>query len=301
MGQNDFIADKWTASEVGFIGKEELSIKIKKILNTNAVIVQDEGREKIAIGNGIAFNKKRNDIVASGKIEKLFVMQENDRLVQVLSRIPEEHFTISEEIITYAERYMGTKLNDHIHIVLTDHLSFAIERTNEGIHIHNKLLYEIKILYPREFEIGVWAIKHIKKKCRMEMPIDEAGFIALHLHTMKPQGGDLRQTIRQTVIIRDMVQLIKGYLGVAVEEDKLSYQRLISHLHFTLTRLSQFELHTMDEEMLVMLEQKFANSFRYARKMARDLLKLHGISLPEQELGYITLHLERLRKGLKTS
>ena len=97
MGQNDFIADKWTASEVGFIGKEELSIKIKKILNTNAVIVQDEGREKIAIGNGIAFNKKRNDIVASGKIEKLFVMQNNKGLLQSGSSV------ITENILTSAK------------------------------------------------------------------------------------------------------------------------------------------------------------------------------------------------------
>ncbi|WP_102272029.1 PRD domain-containing protein [Cytobacillus massiliigabonensis] len=276
-------------------------MKIKKILNNNAVIVQDDGREKIAIGAGIAFNKKRNDVVSSGKIEKVFVMQENDKFEQLLNIIPEEHFTISEKIISYAERNMETKLNDHIHIVLTDHLSFAIERTREGIHIHNKLLYEIKILYPREFEIGVWAIKHINKKCQIEMPIDEAGFIALHLHTMKPQGGDLRQTIRQTTIIRDMVQLIKRHVRIAVEEDDLSYQRLISHLRFTLTRLGQNELHTMDEEMLVMLKKKFPYSFSYARKIAQDLGRQHGITLPEQELGYIALHIERLMKGIKTT
>lgn len=281
--------------------REGPSIKIKKILNNNAVIVQDEGREKIAIGAGIAFNKKRNDIVSGGKIEKLFVMQENDKLEQLLSRIPEEHFTISEEIITYAENHMGTKLNEHIHIVLTDHLSFAIERTREGMHIHNKLLYEIQILYPREFEIGLWAIKHINKKCLVEMPIDEAGFIALHLHTMKPQGGDLRQTIRQTTIIRDMVQLIKKHVRIAVEEDELSYQRLLSHLRFTLTRVSQYELHTMDEEMLCMLKKKFPSSFNQARKITNDLEKRHGISFPEQELGYIALHIERLRKGIKVT
>ncbi|KOP71247.1 PRD domain-containing protein [Cytobacillus solani] len=271
-------------------------MKIKKVLNNNAVIVLDDGKEKVAVGAGIAFNKKRNDIVNVNKIEKIFVMRENDKLEQLLSRIPEEHFTISEEIITYAERHMGTKLNEHIHIVLTDHLSFAIERSRDGIEINNKLLHEIKILYQKEFEIGLWALKHIKEVCQVDMPIDEAAFIALHLHTMKPHGGDLHQTVRQTAIIRDMVQSIKNHLSIAVEENDISYHRLITHLRFTLTRLSQYAPHSMDEEMIVMIQKKFPVSYNYAKEIAKDLLNLHGINLPDQELGYITLHIERLRK-----
>ena len=141
-------------------------------------------------------------------------MRENKKLEQLLNRIPEEHFTICEEIITYAEHSLGTKLNEHIHIVLTDHISFAIERTRDGIHVANKLLQEIKIMYQQEFEIGLWALQHIKERCQVDMPVDEAAFIALHLHTMKPQGGDLHQTVRHTTIIRDMVQLIRKQLNI---------------------------------------------------------------------------------------
>lgn len=271
-------------------------MKIKKILNNNAVVVLDDEREKIAIGAGIAFNKKRNDIVNVDKIEKIFVMRENDKLQQLLSRIPEEHFIISEEVITYAENHMGTKLNEHIHIVLTDHISFAIERVRDGIHLNNKLLHEIKILYRREFEIGLWAIQHIKEKCQVEMPEDEAAFIALHIHTMKPQGGDLHDTVRQTTIIRDMVQSIKKNLTITIEEDDISYHRLITHLRFTLARMNNYGLHTMDEEMLVMIKKKFPLSYTCAVEVAKELVAEHEVDLPEQELGYIALHIERLRK-----
>lgn len=184
-------------------------MKITKILNNNAVVVLDNEREKIAVGSGVAFNKKRNDVVNLDRIEKIFVMRENDKLQQLLSRIPEEHFTISEEIISYAEEYIGGKLDERIHIVLTDHVSFAIERLKDGIQLNNKLLPEIKILYRREFEIGLWAIQHIKERCQVEMPEDEAAYLALHIHTMKLQGGDLHQTLKQTTIIRDMVQIIQ--------------------------------------------------------------------------------------------
>jgi beta-glucoside operon transcriptional antiterminator len=271
-------------------------MKIKKILNNNAVVVSDNNEEKIAIGAGIAFQKRKNDIVNLNKIEKLFVMKENKKFQQLLLQIPEKHFALSEEIITFAEEYLGSKLNEHIHIALTDHLSFAIERVKEGIQLKNKLFNEIKILYKKEFEIGLWAIKHIEKKTQIKIPIDEAAYIALHIHTAKLQGADLKQTLRQTAIIGDMVQMIKEYLDIAIEEDDLSYQRLITHLRFTVSRINNYEQHIMDDEMLKMLKKKFSISFNCARNVALNLANKYEIHLPEQELGYITLHIERLRK-----
>ncbi|MGE6258507.1 PRD domain-containing protein [Heyndrickxia sporothermodurans] len=271
-------------------------MKISKILNNNAVVVMDDKQEKIAVGAGIAFGKKKNDVVNVSKIEKLFVMKENEKLQQLLNRIPEEHFIISEEIITYAEEYIGTKLNEHIHIALTDHLSFAIEREREGIQLKNKLLHEIKILYKQEFEIGLWAVRHIKEKCQIHLPVDEAAYIALHIHTMKVQGGNMRQTVVQTTIIRDTVQTITNFLKVKVSEDDISYHRLITHLRFALTRINQDELHTMDDEMLGMIKKKFPISYKCAKEVAKKLSITYGVILPDHELGYITLHIERLRK-----
>ncbi|MFZ7943396.1 PRD domain-containing protein [Neobacillus sp. 19] len=271
-------------------------MKIKKILNNNAVVVTDHNEEKIAIGAGIAFQKKKNDIVNPSKIEKLFVMKENEKFQQLLLQIPEEHFALSEEIITYAEESLGSKLNEHIHIALTDHLSFAIERVRDGINLKNKLLNEIKILYKKEFDIGMWALRHIEKKTAIKMPVDEAAFIALHLHTANLNGGDMKQTLRQTAIIGDMVQTIKDYLHIEIVEDDLSYQRLMTHLRFAISRISNGEPNTIDDEMLKMITNKFPIAYKCAKKVAKDLSLNHEIHLPEHELGYLTLHIERLRK-----
>jgi beta-glucoside operon transcriptional antiterminator len=270
-------------------------MKIKKIFNNNAVVVLDNNQEKIAIGTGIAFEKRKNDIININKIEKLFVMKENEKFQQLLLQIPEEHFSLSEEIITYAENSLGLKLNEHIHIGLTDHLSFAIERVREGIHLKNKLYHEIKILYKKEFEIGMWAVKHIEKKLQIKMPVDEAAYIALHLHTSKPQSSDMKQTLRQTAIIGEMIQTIKECLNISIEEDDLSYQRLMTHLRFTMSRLTNDEHTIMDTEMLTMIKNKFSISYKCTQIVAKHLLQNHNIHLPEQELGYITIHIERLR------
>jgi beta-glucoside operon transcriptional antiterminator len=271
-------------------------VKIKKILNNNAVVVMDQNEEKIAIGAGIAFQKKRHDIVNPSKIEKLFVLKENEKFHQLLLQIPEEHFALSEEIITYAEKVLQTTFNDHIHIALTDHLSFAIERVHDGIHIKNKLFQEIKLLYKKEFDIGLWAIKNIEDKTKIKMPVDEAAYIALHLHTAKLQGGDMKQTLRQTAILASMVQTIRDYLHIQLDEDDLPYQRLITHLRFTISRVGAAVGYSMDDDMLRMIKAKYSQAFTCARKVAAELSRNYGINLPEHELGYLTLHIERLRK-----
>src|SRR5699024_11668893 len=115
---------------------------------------------------------------------------------------PEDHFTLSEEIITHAEEQLNIELNEHIRVQRADHISFAIEREQNGIQLKNALLREIKVLYRQEFEIGLWAIERIKNVIGIEMPLDEAAFIALYVHTMKVQGGDIHETVRQTTMVQ---------------------------------------------------------------------------------------------------
>ena len=181
---------------------------------------------------------------------------------------------------------------------MTDHLSFAIERVKEGVRLQNKLFQEIKALYKREYDIGVWAIRLIQERLNVIMPIDEAAYIALHIHTAKIQGGDLHETVRQTTIISDMVQTMKEFLNITIEDDDISYQRLITHLRFAITRGGHYELHTMDQEMLEMIKKKFPLAFKCSQEVAK-LLKLHyELILPNEELGYISLHIERLRQRM---
>lgn len=256
----------------------------------------DDGKEKIAIGSGVGFNKMKNDVLSGNTVEKYFVLAENVKFEQLLERIPEEHYIVTEEIIKYAEKILQIDLNDHLRIVLTDHLSFAIERQKEGIVLKNKLMYEIKVLYRQEFEIGLWAIEHINKKLGIVMPVDEAAFIALYIHTTKLKGGDIHQIVRQTTILNDMVETIKKQLGITFFEKDIAYDRLVTHLHFAMIRSTQSNMHTMDKDMLEMIQSKYPFSFTCATKVAEQLEATHKINLPIEELGYIALHIERLQK-----
>ncbi|WP_183108835.1 BglG family transcription antiterminator LicT [Thermohalobacter berrensis] len=279
-------------------------MRIKKVLNNNAVVVEEAGEEKIIMGLGIGFNKKKRQKVEEKKIEKVFIMddkKEYNQFKEMLKTVPEEHISVAQEIIEYAQKKLDTKLNEHIHIALTDHLSFAIERLERNIEITNKLLNEIKVLYKKEYEIGLWAKDLIKKRLNVEIPDDEVGYIALHIHTATLDSGTINETMNITSMIQDMVEIVNDCLNVNIDEESLSYQRLVTHLKFALQRLTDGEaFHDMDDDVLNVIKEKYVESFKCAQEISKYLKEETGKEFPENELGYITLHIQKINRD-KTS
>jgi beta-glucoside operon transcriptional antiterminator len=258
--------------------------------------VKEDDQEKIVMGLGVGFQKRKNDMVDRSKIEKIFVMkEENDKFQELLSTLPVEHIDAAEEIISYAEGKLMVPLSNHIHISLTDHLSFAIERLEKGYSIQNKLLNEIRVLYKPEFEIGQWAQQLIKERLGVEIPDDEVGHIALHLHTAKMGSKSMENTMQLATIIREAIEIIEKEFQMKIVESSISYQRLLSHLRFAINRVEEGEpFHSMDPEMLKLLQEKFSKAFGTAQSIADYLLDEYKINFPLSEVGYITLHIQRL-------
>jgi len=106
-------------------------MKIAKILNNNVVVVLDEqGREQVVMGRGLAFQKHPGDVIPKENIEKVFALQSDElvhRLGELLSQIPLEVMTTCDRIIGLAAQRLG-KLQESLYITLTDHCYFAIER-----------------------------------------------------------------------------------------------------------------------------------------------------------------------------
>lgn len=276
-----------------------MGLRVKKVFNNNALLVEDNGAEKIVMGSGIGFQKKVKDIVPIERIEKIFEPKEEkeyEAFKKILETIPTEHIRIAEKIINYAEEKLETRLKEHIHIVLADHISFALERISSGLNIKNKLLNEIALLYKKEFEIGKWAVEIINEELSTKLPIDEAGYIALHIHTVYT-NSTLEESIDAAKIIRDMIDIIQGEMNIDIDKDILSYERLVTHLRFALQRKEDNkEFHDLDLELILMIKEKYTQSYACAVKI-RDFLKdSYNIYFDETELCYISLHIERIRK-----
>ena len=274
-------------------------MKIKKILNQNAVLVDDQGEEKIAIGKGIGFDKKRNDLLLSRDIERLFILEPEGqmKLQTLLSQIDEKYLFAAEKIIDHAEILLMEKLNEHLLIILTDHIAFAAQNIKDGIILRNKLLPEIEILYREEFTIAQWAVDYLTKTIGIPYTYDQAGYIAIHIHSARSGEQDNHRSIREVTIVSDIIQLIEKELSINLhaEEMALNYSRLVNHLRLLLQRYHNQQYATLDNEIVQLVKLKYPESYQIAKQVRVLLIKNYQLSTTTEELGYLAIHIERLR------
>lgn len=275
--------------------------KIVKVLNNNCIIVLGEttGEEMILTGKGIGFGKDGGKAVelSKEKIEKYY-LPFDEKLkkdyLKMIESIDGQVFDVCTEIIIMAEEKLG-RMNTRLHLVLTDHISFALERLKMNMEIHNPFLIEISNMYRDEFAVAKWARDLIQEKLHVHFNDDEVGFIALHLYSAR-QNLDVKVTLKNTRIIKELVDIIESELDFKIEND-LTYNRLINHLKGALDRSA--EKIQVENPLLQMLKTEFKDSFQIAEKISAKILQDLNIEIPDEELGYMTIHIDRVRRMAK--
>lgn len=275
-------------------------MKIAKILNNNVVVIlDDQQREQVVMGRGLAFKKRVGDYLNEDLIEKVFALQCSElvnRLGELLSQIPLEVMAVCDRIIDLAKSRLG-HLQESLYISLTDHCNFAIERQKKGLIIKNALLWEIRCLYPREFELGLEALTLISQRLHVDLAKDEAGFIALHLVTAQ-LNSEMPEVMRITHIMQEILQLVKYQLRLEYDENTLSYQRFVTHLKFFIQRmLLRKGVPDDDETLHKAVKENYQRSWHCAEKIALHLNKSYSWKLTAEEIMFLTINIERVRRA----
>jgi beta-glucoside operon transcriptional antiterminator len=280
-----------------------MGMRIAKVLNNNVItVIDDQHRESVIMGRGIAFKKQPGDEIEEERIEKIFTLENREvsqKLMTLLSDIPMEYMDISDEIIQYAQGVLGGKLHDSIYISLTDHIHFAIERYRLGMEIKNALLWEIKRMYRKEYAIGVKALGIITDKLGVTLPEDEGGFIALHLVNSQ-LNVEMRDTVTMTNIVKDIINIVRRSFVIDLDEESLSYYRFLTHLKFFAQRIlsgTPSSNKETDNSLHDMVKQQYSSSYACAEKIKDYAQKIYGRSLSNEEMLYLTIHIERVVKS----
>lgn len=249
------------------------------------------------MGRGIAFQKRPGDEVDETKIEKVFKLDNKDlisKFKELLYEVPTEYIRMTEEIIKYAKEHLNKKLNDIIYISLTDHIHFAIERHRQGIQIVNPLIWEIKRIYKDEFQIGKKALQMIQQHFQINLPEDEAGFIAMHIVNaeLNEKMGDVAA---MTKMIQDILTIVKYHFKIQLDEESLNYFRFLTHLKFFVHRLMNKNLLSHEEHDLhELVKQKYHEAYKCTEKIAEYIQRTHQCVLTVEEEIYLTIHIERV-------
>lgn len=275
---------------------------ILKVLNNNVILATDleTNQEMILVGKGIGFGKKDGKAISlsPSEVEKTFIgfnEATKKAYIQLIHQLDGNVMGVSEEIIALAESQLGP-LNEHIHVALTDHIGFAIDRIKEGLDLNNPFVHEIKILYPEEYQIGLQAAKIIKERLNVSISLSEVGFITLHIHSAR-QNKKVTDTMKDTRFLKEIIDMIQDELSIQLDNTELMYSRLVNHLKVSLFRLKEQKYIT--NPLLHNIKDQFKESYQIASKIGNHIQKSKGLEVTEAELGYLALHIERINETKK--
>ncbi|WP_375088751.1 BglG family transcription antiterminator LicT [Peribacillus sp. RS7] len=269
---------------------------IRKIFNNNVVLAAAEDEnELILMGRGIAFQKKIGDLIDESKVDKKFFQGLSNKLYELLKDIPQHHLDLADEIIQNAKSQLSTKLSDYIYLTLTDHLDFAITRIQQGQILRNPLLWEIRKIYPKEYKIGLQAVRMVKEKLGVALPDDEAGSIALHLVNAQNGSQQMDKTIEITKMVQDILQIVKFHFGIDLDEVSINYSRFVVHLRFFAQRLLENQNNPHENnDLFEVVKDKYPNVYGCVEIINGYVKKATDISLSKSEMLYLMLHIHRV-------
>ncbi|WP_312540713.1 BglG family transcription antiterminator LicT [Enterococcus sp.] len=273
---------------------------INKVLNNNVVITSDaDENEMIVMGRGIAFKKKVGDRIPEETVDKVYRLDNPivlNQFQELVADLPVEYLELSNQIIEYARGELTSPINDTIYISLTDHMHSAIERAKKGVTVKNVLLWDIKRFFPDEYRVGQKTIEKIGDMYGVDLPDDEAGFVALHLVNAQTENEDQGNIAALTQTMQEIINIVKYFFKTTFDEDSVYFYRFTTHLRFFVSRMLNQTQHRdeTDEELLAMVRQKYHNAFQCVQKINTFLLKKYAYQMSSDEQMYLTIHIARL-------
>lgn len=270
--------------------------KIKNILNNNVVLVESDDQNYILVGKGIGFGKKKGAVLKdSREIEKRFISLEglkSHEYQDFLAKVDPKIIEISQKILDMVSAELGVELDPKMDVGLIDHLNFLLKRLKEDIEIINPFLDETQLLYPVEFQLAEKGVKILEEELEVSIPRAEIGFLTLHIYGGRGNRSK-EEALRYSKLMNQILRYVERKLEIQIDKNSFEYRRFIMHLRGVLKRV------TGNKEIKSNIVSQLEGELRVEFKLAYDISKIMEnslkIKIPESEIGYIALHLHKLK------
>ncbi|MFE8704018.1 glucose PTS transporter transcription antiterminator GlcT [Cytobacillus sp. FJAT-54145] len=277
-------------------------VTVIKVLNNNVLIGKHSSfGEVVLIGKGIGFGRRTGDLIDSSLVEKLFVLKnekEQENYIKLLPFIDNDLLDVVISSIQLIKERTRAPLNEHIHVALTDHLLFAINRLTNGLEMKNPFLIETKALYPFEYDVATEVVNHINEKTDVHLPDGEIGFIALHIHSAV-NNRNLNEVNQHSQLVTKLINMIEEQLKVQIDKDSIDYMRLVRHIRFTIERVNNGEKVEEPEKITALLKEEYPLCYNLSWKLIKVMQQVLKKQVFDAEAVYLTMHLQRLQKKVK--
>ena len=245
--------------------------RILNPMNHNVSLVRnDKGEEVIVIGKGIAFGKKKGDLIAEHQVEKIFRMkteESRENFMALLKDVPLDFITVTYEIIDKLSKKYHYPIQEYLYVTLTDHIYCSYQALAQGRYKDSNLP-DISTKYPVAFQIANEAFEIYRQK------------LADH---------------KRKEILRNVEEVLKSYAIQRTKENNHFYDRFMIHLNYFLDYLDRSR---DDNQSLLDMEdhikQSYPKAFEIGSKIYDVITQHTGLDLYKSERVYLVLHIQRL-------
>lgn len=273
-------------------------MRVSKILNNNLVLSKNEKNEEIIVkGLGIGFRAKRGDKIDESLIEKIFYPENHQNSIQIqqyLLSIPEEYLDFVQKFVDKVkEREPDLHLNNSIYLSLSDHIMGTVERFGNGICLKNVLLLDIQQLYKKEYEYGLNMVEEVNRTFHVQLPADEAGFIALHFVNAE-EGQQNNDSYQIAMIVNQVQEIVKTFFSdITFNESSLYYQRFLTHLKYFAQRYLHKELqYDEDENLFQIIQEQCREAYGCVKLIYLMMEEKYHYALSKEEMVYLSIHIQ---------
>ena len=252
-----------------------MSYRITKILNHNSFmgIESKNDQECLIMGKGVAFGKKVGQTVSVTGDARVYSLME-----------------LANEVLDQAEEEFG-KVDRSILFTMADHLDFAVRRIQNGEQISNPLTDDIRIMFYKEYKVAGCIRDLLKEKLGIRIDEHEIGYIALHVHAAIVDEN-VSQAMEIARTVRECICMVEEETGKSIDVMSLSYNRLMNHVRYMVARAIHGEKLKMS--LNDYMSVKFPGPYMTAEKICRKMEKSLKLPIPDIEIGYLAMHLERM-------
>lgn len=272
-----------------------MSYRITKILNHNSFmgIESKNDQECLIMGKGVAFGKKVGQTVsvtADSRVYSLKELTDRGEAKEIIKSVSPLCLELANEVLDQAEEEFG-KVDRSILFTMADHLDFAVRRIQNGEQISNPLTDDIRIMFYKEYKVAGCIRDLLKEKLGIRIDEHEIGYIALHVHSAIVDEN-VSQAMEIARTVRECICMVEEETGKSIDVMSLSYNRLMNHVRYMVARAIHGEKLKMS--LNDYMSVKFPGPYMTAEKICRKMEKSLKLPIPDIEIGYLAMHLERM-------
>ena len=272
-----------------------MSYRITKILNHNSFmgIESKNDQECLIMGKGVAFGKKVGQTVSitgDARVYSLKELTDRGEAREIIKSVSPLCLELANEVLNQAEKEFG-KVDRSILFTMADHLDFAVRRIQNGEQISNPLTDDIRIMFYKEYKVAGCIRDLLKEKLGIRIDEHEIGYIALHVHAAIVDEN-VSQAMEIARTVRECICMVEEETGKSIDVMSLSYNRLMNHVRYMVARAIHGEKLKMS--LNDYMSVKFPGPYMTAEKICRKMEKSLKLPIPDIEIGYLAMHLERM-------